>query len=62
MSLKNGIVNSLKNGVLPPNHRELIRVVERKGVDRLGSIEPARTGRPPTVLPQRRGTQGSSEL
>ncbi len=62
MSLNSGIVNSLKNGVLPPNHRELIRVVERKGVDRLGSIEPARTGRPPTVLPQRRGTQGSSEL
>jgi len=24
MSLKNGIVNSLKNGVLPPDYRELI--------------------------------------
>lgn len=37
MSLKNGIVNSLKKGVLPPDYRELIRVVERKGVDRLDS-------------------------
>jgi len=37
-------------------------VVERKGVDRLELIEPARTGRPPPVLPQRKGTQGSNEL
>ncbi len=49
------MVNSLKNGVLPPDYRELIWVVERKGVDRLGSMEPARTGRPPSVLPQRKG-------
>jgi hypothetical protein len=56
------MVNSLKNGVLPPDHRQLIMVVERKGVDRLGSMEPARTGRPPSVLPQRKGTQGSNDL
>lgn len=37
MSLKNVMVNSFKNGVLPPDYRELIRVVERKGVDRLDS-------------------------
>ena len=24
ISLNNGMANSLKNGVLPPNHRELI--------------------------------------
>ncbi len=62
MSLKSVMVNSLKNGVLPPDYRELIRVVERKGVDRLELIDPARTGRPPPVLPQRKGTQGSNEL
>ena len=55
MSLNNGMTNSLKNGVQPPDYRELIWVVERKGVDRLGSMEPARTGRPPPVLPQRKG-------
>ncbi len=46
------MANSLKNGVLPPDYRELIRVVERKGVSRLESMGPARTGRPPPVLPQ----------
>jgi len=35
MSLNSVMANSLKNGVLPPNHRQLIRVAERKRVDRL---------------------------
>jgi len=30
-------------------------VAERKGVSRLGSKEPARTRRPPPVLPQQQG-------
>ena len=30
-------------------------VAEREGVDRLGSKEPARTRRPPPVLPQQQG-------
>lgn len=62
MSLKNGIVNSLKNGVLPPDYRELIRVVERKRVDRLEPIETSTHGASPSVLPQRKGTQGSNDL
>ncbi len=37
------MVNSLKNGVLPPDHRQLIMVVERKRVDRLETKEPAHT-------------------
>lgn len=49
------MANSLKNGVLPPDYRELIYGGRTKGVDRLGSMEPARTGRPPSVLPQRKG-------
>ncbi|PHP83353.1 hypothetical protein CKN52_07950 [Acinetobacter baumannii] len=47
MSLKSGIVNSLKNGVLPPDYRELIRVVERKRVDRLEPIETSTHGASP---------------
>jgi len=43
MSLKSIMVNSLKNGVLPPDHRQLIMVVERKRVDRLETKEPAHT-------------------
>ena len=56
MSLKNGIVNSL-NGVLPPDYRELIRVVERKGLTDWTRRTSTRGASPP-VLPQRKGTQG----
>jgi len=46
-----------------PNHCQLIMVAERKGVDRLGSKEPARTRRPPPVLPQqKRGTRGFHDI
>lgn len=41
------MANSLKNGVLPPDYRELIRVVERKRVDRLGSMGPSTHGASP---------------
>jgi len=47
MSLNSGMANSLKNGVLPPNHRELIRVAERKRVDRLVPIETSTHGASP---------------
>ena len=49
MSLNSGMANSLKNGVLPPNHRELIRVAERKRVDRLdlATSTPERVPLPP---------------
>ena len=59
MSLKNGIVNSL-NGVLPPDYRELIRVVERKGLTDWTRRTSTR-GRPsrPTA---KKGDAGSNEL
>lgn len=41
------MANSLKNGVLPPDYRELIRVVERKRVDRLEPIETSTHGASP---------------
>ena len=56
------MANSLKNGVLPPDYRELIYGGRTKGGWQTGLVEPARTGRPPPVLPQRKGTQGSNEL
>ncbi len=53
------MVNSLKNGVLPPDYRELIRVVERKGVDRLELMDQHARGVP---LPSYRKEGGRKGL
>lgn len=58
---KTVMIDSLELQEVLPNHCQLIMVAEREGVDRLGSKEPARTKRPPPVLPQR-GTRGFHDI
>jgi len=55
MSLKSAMVNSLKNGVLPPDYRELIYGGRTKGGWQTGAHRPSTHGASPSRPTAKKG-------